>query len=130
MNGILMVCLLVLGLAQGALGGVAEAPVLEQRPRSFIIALNGSVTDVTPLFGPVREAEWAPEWSPRFIHPAQGVQCEGVIFTTSPTAGIDSGCSPHTTLGTAGWSTWLLCRRSPRMRSRSALFPTANSVAT
>ena len=77
--------------------------VVEQRAQSFTIILNGSVSDVTPLFGPVREAEWAPDWSPRFIHPAQGVQREGVVFTTSRvTAGIDSGCSRHTTLETAG----------------------------
>src|SRR5438093_8010024 len=40
-------------------------------------------------FGPVREAEWAPDWSPRFIHPVQGVQREGVVFTTSPGDGRD-----------------------------------------
>ena len=51
--------------------------------------MNGSVSDVTPLFGPVREAEWAPDWSPRFIHPVQGVQREGVVFTTSPGDGRD-----------------------------------------
>ena len=43
--------------------------MIEQRAQSFTIGLNGSVADVTPLFGPVREAEWAPDWSPRFIHP-------------------------------------------------------------
>jgi len=31
----------------------------------------------------VREAEWAPDWSPRFIHPARGAQCEGAVFTTT-----------------------------------------------
>jgi hypothetical protein len=45
--------------------------------------LNGSVGDVTPLFGPVREAEWAPGRSPHFIYPAQGVQREGAVFTTA-----------------------------------------------
>ena len=55
---------------------------LEQRTQSFTIGLNGSVADVTPLFGPVREAEWAPDWSPRFIHPPEGAQRDGVVFTT------------------------------------------------
>jgi hypothetical protein len=57
--------------------------VVEQRTQSFIIKLNGSVADVTPLFGPVREAEWAPGWSPHFIYPAHGVQREGAVFTTA-----------------------------------------------
>ena len=30
-----------------------------------------------------------PDWSPRFIHPVQGVQHEGVVFTTSPGDGRD-----------------------------------------
>jgi hypothetical protein len=72
-----------LALAQAALGGEASTAVVQQRTQSFTIELNGSVPDVTPLFGPVREAEWAPDWSPRFIHPAQAVQREGVVFTTS-----------------------------------------------
>ncbi|PYK14010.1 MAG: hypothetical protein DME64_12265 [Verrucomicrobia bacterium] len=62
---------------------------VEQRTQSFTIILNGSVSAVTPLFGPVREAEWAPDWSPRFIQPVQGVQREGVVFTTSPGDGRD-----------------------------------------
>src|SRR5215831_12573374 len=70
-------------LLQSVLGGEAATRVVEQRAQSFTIRLNGSVADVTPLFGPVREAEWAPEWSPRFINPAQGAQEEGVVFTTT-----------------------------------------------
>ncbi|PYK11281.1 MAG: hypothetical protein DME65_07710 [Verrucomicrobia bacterium] len=62
---------------------------LEQRTQSFTISLNGSVADVTPLFGPVREAEWAPDWSPHFIQPAHGVQREGVVFSTRPGHGSD-----------------------------------------
>ena len=62
---------------------------VEQRTQSFTIVLNGSVGDVTPFFGPVREAEWAPDWSPRFIHPVQGVQREGAVFTTTGAHGGD-----------------------------------------
>lgn len=57
--------------------------MVEQRTQSFTVRLNGSVADVTPFFGPVRESERAPDWSPRFIHPAKGVQREGVVFTTT-----------------------------------------------
>jgi len=95
-----------LALVQGALAGEAGMVTVEQRTQSFTIILNGSVSEVTPLFGPVREAEWAPDWSPRFIHLVQGVQCEASYSLQAPaTAGIDFGCSPHTTSGTAGWST-------------------------
>jgi hypothetical protein len=77
-----------LALIQAALAGeVGTATAVEQRTQSFTILLNGSVADVTPLFGPVREAEWAPDWSPRFIHPTQGVQREGVVFTTTSVHG-------------------------------------------
>ena len=78
-----------LAIVQAALAGEAVTAVVEQRAQSFTIILNGSVSDVTPLFGPVREAEWAPDWSPRFIHPAQGAQREGVVFTTSRGHGSD-----------------------------------------
>src|SRR6267143_3503678 len=78
-----------LALIQAALAGKAGRAVVEQRTQSFTIGLNGSVADVTPLFGPVREAEWAPDWSPRFIHPSQGAQREGVVFTTTGADGKD-----------------------------------------
>jgi len=68
----------------------AAAPaetVLEQRSQSFTIALDGSVERVTPLFGPIREAEWAPSWTPRFLHPPEGGQREGVVFTTTSANG-------------------------------------------
>ena len=78
-----------LALVQGASGGEPGMATVEQRTQSFTIILNDSVSEVTPLFGPVREAEWAPDWSPRFIHPVQGVQREGVVFTTSPGDGRD-----------------------------------------
>ena len=78
-----------LALVQAALAGEAATATIQQRAQSFTIGLNGSVADVTPLFGPVREAEWAPDWSPRFIHPAQGVQREGVVFTTTSGDGRD-----------------------------------------
>ena len=56
-------------------------PVLHQREQSFTIHLNGPVPEVTPLFGPVGEMEWAPSWKPRFIHPADDHQQEGAVFT-------------------------------------------------
>lgn len=53
---------------------------LAQRSESFTVTLKGAVPQVTPLFGPVREAEWAHAWKPDFIHPAEGAQQEGTVF--------------------------------------------------
>ncbi len=78
-----MIWALSLTLVQVVLPGETGTAAVEQRTQSFTIGLNGSVADVTPLFGPVREAEWAPDWSPRFIYPAQGVQREGAMFITT-----------------------------------------------
>jgi hypothetical protein len=76
-------------LVHAGLGAETGTTVPEQRTQSFTIRLNGSVADATPLFGPVCEAEWAPDWSPRFIHPTQGVQREGVVFSTTSGDGKD-----------------------------------------
>jgi hypothetical protein len=66
---------------------IAVSATLEQRTQSFTILLQGSATEATPLFGPVREAEWAPSWAPRFLHPPEGAQREGVVFTTTTSKG-------------------------------------------
>jgi hypothetical protein len=65
----------------------AVAASLEQRTQSFTILLQGSIADAMPLFGPVREAEWAPSWAPRFLHPPEGAQREGIVFTTTTSKG-------------------------------------------
>ena len=72
-----------IGMLIGALVIAAQAgpPELQHREQSFLIHLNAPVSEVTPLFGPVRETEWAPTWKPRFIHPPSGEQREGVVFT-------------------------------------------------
>jgi hypothetical protein len=65
------------------------AAALSQRTQSFTITLDAPVVDATPLFGPVREAEWAPHWSPHFLHPPAGAQAEGVVFTTTTPKGFE-----------------------------------------
>ncbi len=81
--------ILTLVLVQAALAGETRTAAVEQRTQSFTIVLNGSVADVAPLFGPVREAEWSPDWSPRFIHPTRAAQREGAVFTTITAHGRD-----------------------------------------
>lgn len=75
-------------LLQPAARATAPEP-LQQQTQSFTITLKGSVADVTPFFGPVREAEWAPSWRPRFLHPTQGGQCEGAVFTSTSSNGAE-----------------------------------------
>jgi hypothetical protein len=65
----------------------AAETALEQRSQSFTITLNGSVERVTPFFGPVQEAEWAPGWRPRFLRPPEGGQRQGAVFTTTSANG-------------------------------------------
>lgn len=60
---------------------------LAQQTQSFTIVLHATVADATPLFGPVREIEWTPEWAPQFLHPAGGAQRGGVVFTTTTSTG-------------------------------------------
>ncbi len=70
-------------MVQAVLAADSSTAGLVQRTQSFTMELNGQVADVTPLFGPVREAEWSPDWSPRFMHPAHAAQREGAMFTTA-----------------------------------------------
>ena len=55
--------------------------------RSFAIELPVPVAAAAPLFGPVREREWAPQWAPLFVQPAAPAQEEGAVFTTSDAHG-------------------------------------------
>ncbi len=75
--------LLLGGIAQIASAhSIVAQPLLEQRTRSFTIVLKGPVAEVTPLFGPDREKEWAPSWSPELLSPAETGQAEGLVFKT------------------------------------------------
>ena len=67
--------------------GSATPLTLWQGTKSFTITLNGPVAVVTPLFGPIREAEWSPDWRPHFLHPLEGKQSEGAVFTTQSANG-------------------------------------------
>jgi hypothetical protein len=71
------------------LAALALTVTLAQRTESFQLSLNAPVAEATPLFGPVREREWSPEWAPRFLHPEGGAQRDGVVFTTSTHSGFE-----------------------------------------
>jgi hypothetical protein len=51
--------------------------------------LNAPADVAFPLFGPVRESEWAPEWAPAWIYPSAPRQSsDGAVFTTTLRAGV------------------------------------------
>jgi len=49
---------------------------------SCVIRLNGRLADVFPLFGPLREREWAEGWNPRVVWPDTGAIQERMTFLT------------------------------------------------
>jgi hypothetical protein len=52
--------------------------------RSFVVHLDAPFVEAVPLFGPVGEREWALDWSPHMIFPADGsFPAKGSVFTTA-----------------------------------------------
>jgi hypothetical protein len=57
----------------------AISPIRISRTRTIV--LRGTLDEVFPLFGPIREKEWAPGWDPTIIYPI-GVLAEAhMVFT-------------------------------------------------
>lgn len=55
----------------------------ERITRTRQIILNGPISEVFPLFGAVKEIEWAPGWSPRVIYLEGEFIEEHMVFTTT-----------------------------------------------
>lgn len=49
---------------------------------AMTLHLNAAPVVVFPLFGPVREAEWAHGWNPTMLYPTDRAQKTGSVFTT------------------------------------------------
>jgi len=85
--------LLILGLVLGAVALVHQsASPLASGVEPFqakavshtaTIRLKGPVDQVFPLFGPVREKDWAPGWSPELVYPTDREAAEGMVFKTA-----------------------------------------------
>ena len=66
-------------------------PALARESRTMRLQLSADADSVFPLFGPVRESEWSPDWSPRFLYPAAPAQGpDGAVFTTDGPGGAAS----------------------------------------
>ncbi len=69
---------------------------------SFVIHLQAPPAEVFPLFGPVGESEWSPQWVPHFISPPDGARiARGGVFSTT---------NEH------GEQTWVLTAYDPQQR--------------
>lgn len=55
--------------------------LLAQQTQTFSFTVQAPVARATWLFGPVGEREWDPAWRPVFLHPTNGAQRPGVVFT-------------------------------------------------
>lgn len=56
--------------------------IAERLTRTAEIDLNGPIAEVFPLFNPVEEPKWAPQFQPRFIYPADQTVQQGMTFKT------------------------------------------------
>jgi hypothetical protein len=69
-------------------GDVVRDGVHVQATRTMTLELPASADAAFPLFGPVREAEWSPGWTPQFVAPTAPAQgTGGAVFTTPGPAG-------------------------------------------
>lgn len=50
--------------------------------KSATIRLNGPIEQVFPLFGPIREKEWAEGWDPEIIFPKDTLVGKHMVFQT------------------------------------------------
>jgi hypothetical protein len=50
--------------------------------RTAVITLNASLRRVFPLFGPIREREWAAGWDPQILYSTTGLVEEHMVFKT------------------------------------------------
>jgi len=83
LSGFLLCLLLAFGARCAWHGTPREAARLHAE-RSFTIRLDAPPAVVFPLFGPVAEREWSPEWSPRMLFPSDGSEpARGAVFSTS-----------------------------------------------
>lgn len=56
--------------------------VAQQITRSHTIQAPAAPADVFPLFTPLGEKHWEPDWNPEMLYPASGAAQVGTVFTT------------------------------------------------
>jgi hypothetical protein len=48
----------------------------------FTLHLEAAADSVLPLFGPIAEKRWSPNWNPTMLYPDSGPVSEGAVFQT------------------------------------------------
>lgn len=56
--------------------------VAQQITRTQTIHLPAAPAEVFPLFSPLGETSWEPDWNPTMLYPASGAAQVGTVFTT------------------------------------------------
>jgi hypothetical protein len=65
------------------IGATTKDEMVDRRvSRSAEIVLSAPVEDVFPLFGPIREKEWADGWNPEIVYSNDPLAEQGMIFRT------------------------------------------------
>ena len=62
-------------------------PVSTLAERTSVIRLEGSIERVFPLFGPLRECEWAEGWNPKVVWPTDEIVRERLVFLVGSSHG-------------------------------------------
>ena len=65
-----------------AFARLAPAQTRAHVETSITLYLEARPAVVLPLFGPIREAEWAHGWNPTMLYPTDGRQIAGSVFKT------------------------------------------------
>jgi hypothetical protein len=69
--------------------------------RTSVLTLNAPLPRVFPLFGPIKEKEWAEGWDPHVLYSTTGLVEEHMVFQV---------CSPH---ALEADSTWTVSKYQP-----------------
>jgi hypothetical protein len=85
----LVVATIAAGMEAG-LESVDEGYRGQSVSRTGMIELNAPADKAFPLFTPLLEKNWAPEWNPQIIYPANGQVQQGMVFKVSNPGEPDS----------------------------------------
>jgi len=66
-------------------------PIFESQriSKTSIITLNAPLSKVFPLFGPIREKDWAAGWNPQLIYSISDLVEEHMVFRTHSSNGFE-----------------------------------------
>jgi hypothetical protein len=61
--------------------GVRRDQILVHTREEFAFTVDAPIDRALPLFGAVRERDWAPDWSPDVLWPVPAIDREGMVFS-------------------------------------------------